>query len=64
MGCPVHIWLPLMGAAVPVARVVRDRVKSVRPRARREEPTAPARAVTKWPALAGQPVDDEPSSPA
>jgi hypothetical protein len=25
MGCPIHIWLPLMGAAAPIARAARDR---------------------------------------
>lgn len=58
MSCPIHIWLPVMGAALPVARVVRDRVKNARLRAKHEE--APARAATKWPALGGR-ADEEPS---
>jgi hypothetical protein len=28
MSCPVHIWVPVMAALVPVARVGRERVKA------------------------------------
>ena len=28
MGCPVHIWVPMMAALVPVARMGRERVKA------------------------------------
>lgn len=27
MGCPVHIWAPLMGSMVPLARLARDRLR-------------------------------------
>jgi hypothetical protein len=30
MGCPVHIWVPLMAAAAPVVRVAKDRIVSLR----------------------------------
>ena len=30
MGCPVHIWVPLMAAAAPVVRVARDRIVALR----------------------------------
>lgn len=29
MGCPVHIWVPMMAAAAPFARVARDKVRSL-----------------------------------
>ena len=32
MGCPVHIWAPLMAAAVPAARALRDRLGLYGPR--------------------------------
>jgi hypothetical protein len=32
MGCPVHIWGPLMASMVPFARVARDRVSALRAR--------------------------------
>lgn len=31
MACPVHIWVPMMAAAAPFARVARDKVRSLRP---------------------------------
>ncbi len=30
MGCPVHIWVPLMAAAAPVVRVAKDRLVALR----------------------------------
>ncbi len=30
MGCPVHIWVPLMAAAAPVVRVAKDRFVALR----------------------------------
>lgn len=27
MGCPVHIWAPLMGSMLPLARLARDRMR-------------------------------------
>ena len=30
MGCPVHIWVPLMAAAAPIVRVAKDRVTALR----------------------------------
>ncbi len=30
MGCPVHIWAPLMATMVPFARVARDRLTALR----------------------------------
>jgi hypothetical protein len=62
-GCPVHIWAPMMGAALPMARVVRDKVRW-RGRAKAAESTeATAHPVTRWPALGTSPTaDEEPSA--
>jgi hypothetical protein len=30
MGCPVHVWVPLMAAAAPVVRVAKDRIVAFR----------------------------------
>jgi hypothetical protein len=66
MGCPVHIWLPAMGAALPLARVARDRVRIAggRLRPHREQPPEAARTVTRWPAVGAAPAaaEDEPSA--
>ncbi len=35
MGCPVHIWVPMMAALAPAARIARDRFLASAPRARR-----------------------------
>ena len=32
MGCPVHIWVPMMAAFAPFARVARDRFLPSKPR--------------------------------
>jgi hypothetical protein len=29
MGCPMHVWVPLMAAAAPFARVARDKVRAL-----------------------------------
>jgi hypothetical protein len=56
-----------MGAAMPFARVARDRVKiaSSRLRPRRAPPTEAARTVKRWPAVGAAPAapsEDEPSA--
>ena len=30
MGCPVHIWVPVMASMAPFARVARDRLRALR----------------------------------
>lgn len=65
MSCPIHIWAPLMGAAVPVARVVRDRVKDASLRRQHEKaPPSTSSSVSKWPAIGARPVDEGPSPSA
>jgi hypothetical protein len=41
MGCPVHIWLPLMAAAAPAATAARHRLRSLVSRGSSEPETAP-----------------------
>lgn len=44
-GCPVHIWAPLMAAALPLSRALRDRVRvALASRA----PTPAPREVQRW----------------
>jgi len=31
MGCPVHIWVPMMAAVAPAATVARHKLRSVLP---------------------------------
>jgi hypothetical protein len=31
MGCPVHIWVPMMAGLAPVATLARDRVRGLLP---------------------------------
>ncbi len=49
MGCPVHIWVPLMAAAAPVVRVAKVRIDALRHRDT-SDATAPepAPAVQRW----------------
>ncbi|MGE3857245.1 MAG: hypothetical protein AB7G21_09860 [Dehalococcoidia bacterium] len=46
-GCPVHIWAPLMAAALPFSRAIRDRVRAQfsRPAAPLD---APPRELHRW----------------
>lgn len=46
-GCPVHIWAPMMAAALPFTRVIRDRVRAqFTPRSGASE--APPRELHRW----------------
>ena len=44
-GCPVHIWAPMMAAALPFSRAVRDRVRSA---FTRSSTPPPAREIRRW----------------
>jgi len=62
MACPLHIWVPLMAAAAPAARVVRTRLRislDAR-RARSDEARTPdgEREVKRW-APVGSTTTDE-----
>ena len=54
MPCPVHIWAPMMAAAVPFTRVARDRVGATRDRLLRRRPPAerPPRELKRWAPIA------------
>lgn len=54
MGCPVHIWLPLMAAAAPAARMARHRIRAL---VSRPAPTKAPRDLKRW-APVGQPAAD------
>ena len=47
-GCPVHIWAPLMAAALPFSRAIRDRVRSAVTRPSRTSTPPPAPEIRRW----------------
>jgi hypothetical protein len=50
MGCPVHIWVPVMAGMAPFARVARDKFRALR-FARSDAPAsseAEAPALKRW----------------
>ena len=47
MGCPVHIWVPMMAAIAPAATIARHRLYSLIPR--RREPENPANQLEVMP---------------
>lgn len=47
MGCPVHIWVPMMAAIAPAATVARHRLNALIPR--RREPENPADHIDEMP---------------
>jgi hypothetical protein len=48
MPCPIHIWVPLIGAAAPVARIARNRLRdAMAARRGSAEPEAP-RELKRW----------------
>ncbi len=50
-GCPVHIWAPLMAAALPLSRALRDRVRAALAPRRAASTPAP-REVQRWAPIA------------
>ncbi|MEE8421267.1 MAG: hypothetical protein V3S31_00655 [Dehalococcoidia bacterium] len=61
MGCPIHIWMPLMASMAPFARVARDRVRSFTA-SRRPAQAADAapRPVQRWAPVQPRPAAVEP----
>jgi len=57
MGCPIHIWLPLMGAAAPFARVARDRFRAMRPSRRLHAEAEAPREIKRWAPVGQQPAE-------
>lgn len=54
MSCPVHIWVPLMAAAVPFTRTVRDRFAAATHRLFQRDAPAPQhpRQAQRWAPIA------------
>lgn len=54
MPCPIHLWVPLAAAAVPVARVLRNHLTGMdfgspsRDKKRTRKNARPAREVKRW----------------
>lgn len=66
MACPVHIWAPLMAAAVPFSRAARDRARMTASRLlRRESASLPApRELKHWAPIASgaaRPAEEQPA---
>ncbi len=66
MACPVHIWAPLMAAALPFSRAARDRVRIGLDRLRHRAPDAPPppREMTRWAPIApraARPAEERPT---
>lgn len=57
MGCPVHIWVPMMAAAAPFARVARDKVRSLLP-SKAADTTEP-REIHRWAPVGSPPATSE-----
>lgn len=61
MGCPVHIWVPMMAAAAPAATAARHRLRALISRTP-AEPEAPPQLKRWAPVGSSQPVDSAPSN--
>ena len=61
MGCPVHIWVPMMAAAAPFARVARDKVRSL---TSKPSPVETPREVHRWAPVGSSPAAAEADSTA
>jgi hypothetical protein len=63
MGCPVHIWVPMMAALAPVATVARDRVRSVLPGHKPDEnPADHIEEMQRWTPVASGAAPAEPAA--
>jgi hypothetical protein len=58
MGCPVHIWAPLMASMVPFTRVARDRLTALRSGRKTEVAAEQPRELQRW-----APVQPRPQAP-
>ena len=58
MGCPVHIWAPLMASMVPFTRVARDRLTALRSGRRTTAAVEQSRKLQRW-----APVQPSPQAP-
>lgn len=63
MVCPIHIWVPLMGAAAPFARVARNRLRTMRASRQLHGEAAEApREMKRWAPVSQQPAEQAESS--
>lgn len=59
MGCPVHIWVPLMAAAAPFGVVVRARTRDLLNKYRRNTANdLPETPVKRWAPVSASPDDE------
>ena len=57
-GCPVHIWAPLMAAALPFSRALRDRVRAALSTHRAASTLAPRAVQRRAPVGQGAACED------
>ena len=48
MGCPVHIWVPMMAALAPFGRMARDRLLASKPARAAARPTREVRTLQRF----------------
>jgi hypothetical protein len=59
MGCPVHIWVPLMAAAAPFGVVIRARTQDLLNKYRKTtENDSPMIPVKRWAPVSASTEDD------
>ncbi|MBM4410122.1 MAG: hypothetical protein FJ037_02135 [Chloroflexi bacterium] len=63
MGCPVHIWVPLMAAAAPFARSARDHIRGFLPKSQPPAEAAP-RELHRWSPVGASQANTEADQPA
>jgi len=64
MGCPVHIWVPLMAAAAPFGVVVRARTRDLLNKYRKNTANdLPETPVTRWAPVSVSPDDETGTTP-
>lgn len=63
MGCPVHIWVPLMAAAAPFARSARDHIRGFLPKSQASAEAAP-RELKRWAPVGSAQASAEAEQPA
>ncbi|MFL2646806.1 MAG: hypothetical protein ACJ0KD_05055 [Dehalococcoidia bacterium] len=60
MGCPVHIWIPLIAAVAPGVRFVRDRFRnSIIKQTPYEHPAKRMSDMKRWSPIKEKKVDSE-----
>jgi len=62
MGCPVHIWVPMMAAAAPFARTARDAVRGWMPSAKAPASPLAPREIKRWAPVGSPQPDADPAT--